>query len=454
MKTPPFDLNAEKALIGSALIRPDVIKDVEELIDVKSFYSLQHQRIWSTLCAMRQEHYPIDMLLLSERLTREETLDEVGGMSYLAELVNIVPSSANAMKYAEVVHRKFIMREIISAAEDISKVAGNEEKGIQEIGEYSERVLTSITRKIVLPNSGMYKDNLDIQAVIAEFREKQKEYKTKFENGGKLIGLPTGYDKIDKIIDGFRPSHLWVIGAYTNMGKTAASLNFAAELIRQGKRVVFYSLEMTRLDILARLVGILTNQSGVSILKGFPHDEAKVQQALDMIVESGMTIHTNKYELSAVEFSMFEEHATKKVDLFILDFIQLVTLKGSRSEYETTTAAILGMQQAAKKLSVPTIILSQISNDGARNSNEVVMAFKGSGGIAAAADLAIEIQIGEENATEWKHKMQEGKPVTMKWNIRKNRHGSVGYVEMEFTGRTGVFSQKVDELDILTKQND
>ena len=279
----------------------------------------------------------------------------------------------------------------------------------------------------------------DVQSIVSQFKEKQEFYKNKFKDGKGIIGIPTGYDKIDAVIDGFRPEHLWILGGYTNHGKTAASLNFCANLIMQGKRVCYFTLEMSKVDILSRLVGIMTKQSGLTILKGFEHDEGAVEEAMKRLAESKMSIYSERNELTNIESVMLEEHTKNPVDLFVIDFLQLVLVKGARREYETVTNAITGIQKMAKKTKVPIMVLSQISNEGAKTKDDVVMSFKGSGGIAAAADLAIEINIGEEDRKAWKEKISEGEEVEMIWNIRKNRHGKVGSIDMFFDGRTGVF---------------
>jgi len=290
-------------------------------------------------------------------------------------------------------------------------------------------------------------ESSDAASVIATFLDRQQFYRNKFLSGGGIIGIPCGYPKIDDVIDGIRPEHLWVIGGYTNFGKSSLALNVTANLIRQGKRVVFYSLEMSKVDILTKLVGIMTSQPGLSIIKGYRHDEEKVRMAFDMISKSNFSIHSSKCELDAIEYSMYDENMKAPVDLFIVDFIQLVTVKDARSEYETITGAVLGMQRSAKALKSTIVILSQISNDGARSPNDSVMSFKGSGAIAAAADLAIEIGMGEDDKEEWKRKLYEGEKVRMKLNVRKNRHGRTGVVEVDFLGSTGVFEQADDFKD-------
>jgi len=302
-----------------------------------------------------------------------------------------------------------------------------------------DEFISNLQRDLVASNASQGFESSSADSVIAEYRELQKFYIDKFKSGQGMIGISTGYSKLDEIIDGLRHGHLWVIGGYTNMGKTACSLNIAASVVNQGKRVVYYSLEMSKTDILSRLLGIMTEQSGLSILKGFKHNEQAVQQAMSKLSSSGSSFYNEKTELAVIESSMLEENLNKPVDLFVVDFLQLITLKGGKSEYETVSTAILELQQTAKKLNVPIMVLSQVSNEGARYNNEVVMSFKGSGSIAAAADLAIEINIGETDKELWKIKMHQGEPVKMLWNVRKNRHGKVGSLKMLFDGRTGIF---------------
>mgnify|MGYP001600111474 CR=1 FL=1 len=302
-----------------------------------------------------------------------------------------------------------------------------------------QNYVSDLQRQIILSATNKTNELSSILSIIENYKKQQEFYKEKFKNGGGIIGIPTGYEKLDEVIDGIRSEHLWVIGGYTNMGKTAASLNIVASLIKQNKKVLFYSLEMSKTDILSRLLGIMTEQSGLSILKGFKHDEQKTKEAMEQIKKSDIAIHTEKNSIIDIQMSILEESIKKPIDLVVIDFLQLITAKGTKSEYETLTLIILEIQQLAKKLKIPIIVLSQISNEGARNSHDTVMSFKGSGSIASAADLAIEISPNEEDKLEWKRKMNEGEPVAMKWSIRKNRHGKVGYLDMEFNGRTGIF---------------
>lgn len=278
----------------------------------------------------------------------------------------------------------------------------------------------------------------NIEELLKDFFALQERYKERFKNGPGLIGITTGYDKLDNIIDGFRPEHLWVLGGYTNTGKTAASLNFVSNLVRNQKRVLYFSLEMSKTDIIARLFGIMTNQSGLTILKGYQHDSDMVLEASKLLIASNLSIFNEVAQLDQMEALITQECSKSEVTLVVIDFLQLVKVKNVSSIYDRVTEAIQTFQTLAKKTKVTFLVLSQVSNEGAKGGSEI-MSFKGSGDIAAAADLAIEIKNGEESTVALKEKLAEGKMVNMMWDIRKNRHGRIGSIDMQFNGKTGIF---------------
>jgi len=356
---------------------------------------------------------------------------------------------ANGLKLSEFVSIPSSPRPIEMICHDLKELAK-----LKRVG----RILDSSLKEIPIEEGGNFVSNIhqqlvdglrkadedqDIRELIEDFKSSQKEYKEKFLLRKGIIGLPTGYQKLDEAIDGLRKDHLWIIGGYTSMGKTWAALNIVANMIREKKKVVFYTLEMSSMDILSRLVGLLTKQNGTTILKAFPHDEQAVANAFEMIRESGLVIKSGGMDITDISFSAYEQTLSKPVDLFVVDFLQLVTVKGAKSDYESTTISILEIQNLAKKLHAPFIVLSQVSNESAKFGDSMVMGFKGSGAIAAAADLAIEINMNEGSKDEYRSKMSKGEEVKLRWNIKKNRHGRSGYIDMLFDGKVGIFREDV-----------
>lgn len=408
----------ERGIIGGILLAPDAeFPVVLKYLDTEDFVA--YRSVFEKLKEFHLAGKDITTECLAQGIT-------------VSEFMEAAPVSGHTVRLCE------NLAEIVSAR----KTYGILEQALAKAGDATtEEVIADVQRRLVTDVKTRDED-ASAERVIYEYRKLQEFYREKFKNGGGIIGMPTGYPKLDEVIDGFRPGHLWVIGGYTNVGKTAASLNLAANVITQGARVAYYSLEMTKVDILSRLLGIMTGESGIKILKAYPHDEERVAQTLETITKSGLSIYTEKTEISQIALSLYEESIARGAKLAIVDFLQLVTVKGAKSEYETVSGAILELQKVSKKLGMPVIVLSQISNEGARNQNDVVMSFKGSGSIAAAADLAIEISVAEADKAEWKKKMNEGIPVDMAWNIRKNRHGRVGFLEMKFHGKTGKFFEE------------
>lgn len=355
--------------------------------------------------------------------------------------------SPKNLTMSDIVDESFSTRQIekpcrelknLTAQRVLKQILAEAQQAIPE--ENIETYVGDIQQKLIKVIETSDREDTDIDSTLEEFTAYQDLFEEKKKTGAKLLGLSTGYEKLDAVIDGLRKKHLWVIGGYTSLGKTFSALNILNHLLKQGFRTTFYSLEMSRVDITSRILGINIGIDGNSIVKGYA-DKDKVKTAMDLMRKSNIRIHTSKRELSQIILSMYEESLKNKPELVVIDFLQLVTVKGTKSEYEATTEAILAIQAAAQRFDVPIIVLSQVSNDGARAGDQQVMGFKGSGAIAAAADLAIELVSGEESIKELREKMNDGKPVLIKWHIKKNRHGRVGSMTMDFTGKTGVFTE-------------
>jgi replicative DNA helicase len=410
----------EKELLAHLISSPSDVVLVSQLVSPDDFGA--HQNVFEAILNAYRENKSV---ALEVRKTGKNLSDFTGHQSFRR-----VEHIARDLR--ERANQKRLSLLLAEAAKNVP-----EDKPENFVGELQVRLLQSISHREV--------EASDAESLVKDLRRAQEINEERFKSGKGILGLQTGFDKLDAIIDGLRPSHFWVVGGYTNTGKTFAALNIAAQLIKDGKRVVFYSVEMNKIDILSRLLGIMTAQSGLVIVKKFAHDEAKVEEAAQQIIASKLSVYSGKSELSDILLSMEEEHLRNSVDLFIVDFIQLVTVKNTRTEYETITESALKFQRQAKKLDVPLMALSQISNEGAKNTENPVMSFKGSGAIAAAADLAIEIVNGEMDIQQLREKMNNGEVVKMKWQIRKNRHGRIGYIDMEFSGKNGIFKQYTDQ---------
>jgi len=429
IKTPPSDLNSEKAVLGSILIRPKCLPEVSKIVQPESFYYQENSIIYSAILELHKNNKPIDLISLFNVLKESNPEITINNLIGLTELVIV---SSNVKYHAEEVSKNKTLRDIIEMGSKIVDLGFNKDY------ENIPVVLSKLQKDFVIKSN----KEENITRVLKDFDDRTLEYQEKVKNGLELIGIPSGYNKIDKVIDGIRKGHFWVIGAYTSMGKSSLALNLTSNLIKQGLRVVYYSLEMTQVDIVSRLLGVMGNDNGRSIIKGYPKNKEELEINKQKLVDTNFMVKTDVNELSDLIMSMYEENVIKPVDMFVVDYIQNINLKGSKSEYETSTKVALDLQLSALRLNIPIIALSQISNEGAREKDsQQVMSFKGSGGIGASADLAIEIKLREENNEERIRKLQNGESVMMKLVIKKNRHGEVGFIDVLFNGVTGIFKQ-------------
>src|SRR3989344_7793488 len=237
LRIPPQSLEAEKALLGSIMIRPEVMHEVVDTISDRSFYSDRHRIIWSVIMELHSKGIPIDLLSLSARLKEKELLDQTGGMSYLTELVQGVPSSTNAKYYAEIVHKKNIMRDLITASEYVGELGFDESGELDDLLDRAEKKIFEVTNF-----TGGYKF-VALKDTLTEAWERiDRLHNTK----GELRGVPTGFTNLDNKLAGFQKSDLIILAARPSMGKTALALDIARKAaIDHNVPVGIFSLEMS-----------------------------------------------------------------------------------------------------------------------------------------------------------------------------------------------------------------
>lgn len=286
-------------------------------------------------------------------------------------------------------------------------------------------------------------EECDPDALLDLYEKAQYEQAKKIEEGKPLLGYSCGISKIDEIIDGIRKEHFWVVGGYSSTGKTFFALNIATALLEQNAKVGIYSLEMSKQDLVGRILGIKSQIPSIRILKGILTDDEhrKIREAKDLIREK-LFIHSEKNSIDEIITSMRLAQLKYGIDVFILDYAQLVQ-DGKSSEYDTLRKVSTELQHFCRQNKVSIIMLSQVSNESAKNPNGFVMGFKGSGAIGASADLAIELQPNESKEDRIR-KIREKLPFAILASAKKNRHGPVRDIELEFTSSCGKFTEISD----------
>lgn len=440
LRIPPHDIEAEKALLGAVMIKTNGLIDVADVVFPDMFYVEKHKIIYSAMIQLQKKHEPVDIVSLSTELRLTNSLDSIGGVTYLSDILGGVPVSTNAEYYAKTIVDKYKLRNLARAGEEIVEL------GFTDTSD-TNKTIEEATSKLLNMGIDTSREDTDIGAIMSEFDNTQEEFKKKQFGENKLIGIPCGIEKIDNAIDGLRPGHFWSIAGYTSSGKTQLLLNIINSLITN-HAVTFFSLEMSKADIISRLLGI---QTGVGMTKIMRHEFDTEQDvklftdARERLVNSKLKIYSKTNTLDGVILAMTRDILRNKTKVFAIDYIQLVRSKG-KSEYEQITEASQRLQTFARETGCSIIVLSQVSNEHAKDQNQEVHGTKGGGSLPASVDLAIEL-FNEDKKEERDEKASKGEALAVKAIIKKNRHGRCGYVKLDFTPWNGQFKESTD-LDI------
>jgi replicative DNA helicase len=431
----PNNVDAEKALLGSIMLRPVSIFKVMDKISVESFYDLNNAEIYRTMKKLVIENKPVDLVTVTTELRSSGKLDSIG-MYYLNDLVVNVPASFNISYYADIVIKNYTLRKLMDIGYSLveSGAKGNESTD-------TDTIISQHAGKLIEIDSGK-RENSDIISSVEEFNETQESFKERLlSNEHSFIGIPCGFNKLDTIVDGLRPGHMWLIGGFTSSGKTAFLLNIINNIMATEK-VSLFSLEMSRVDIVARLMALQTGMSAPKILRHEFEDQWQVDEfnaAKKRLLDSGLRIYSQTNMLDDIIMSMTRDIVNNKTKVFAIDYAQLVRTR-SHNEYEQISETAQRLQNFARENSVTIIILSQISNEHAKDQNREVMGFKGGGTLPASADLAIEL-INVNNREERAERLHNNIPFEVNLIVRKNRHGRTGVIDSYFSPKTGKFSE-------------
>ena len=431
----PHNVDAEKALLGSIMLKPKDLYQIIAKVPVDAFYEPINGKIYSAMKSLLVKNMPIDLVTVTTELRNTKADVDI---DYINGLLVSVPLSNRAEYYAKIVMKNHTLRNLMtigySLIEDTSEA--NESSD-------TDKIITKHATQLIGIDGGK-KEESDITDAIQEFNETQEQFKAKLLDGTtSYIGIPTGFSKIDDIIDGLRPGHMHLIGGYTSAGKTQFMLNIIDNIISTTK-VTLFSLEMSRVDIIARLLGIRTGIGASKILRHEFSEQWELDEyeiAKKRLVDSGLKIYSQTNLLDDIIMSMTRDIVINKTKVFAIDYAQLVRTK-SNNEYEQISETAQRLQNFARENGVTIIILSQISNEHSKDQNRETMGFKGGGTLPASADLAIEL-VNVDNREERAQKLMDKIPFSVNCIVRNNRHGRTGIINFDFSPWNGKFEQSL-----------
>ncbi len=450
LRIPPQNLEAEKALLGSIMLRPEMMHEVMDVVSERSFYADRHRLIWTVMVELHGKGTPIDLLSLSTRLKEKEVIEQAGGMTYLTEIVHGVPSSTNAKYYAEIVQKKYIMRELITASEFVGNLGFNEEIDIEEILDKAEKRIFEVTNY-----TGTHKF-IAIKDTLTDAWERiDKLHATKDE----LRGIPTGFAALDNKLAGLQKSDLIILAARPSMGKTSLALDIARmTAIKHNVPVGIFSLEMSSQQLVDRMLAAESQVDSWKLRTGqnlsVDTDFKAIRDAMDRLSQAPIYIDdqpaNNILKMRAVARRLKSE---KGLGLIIVDYLQLMVPTQSRNSdnvVQQVTEISRSLKQLARELEVPVLALSQLSRAVEQRGGEPRLSdLRDSGSIEQDADVVLFIH------REDKYNKESARPNIAKIMIEKHRNGPTGVAELYFDDKRTSFMniEKSDFGDFDTGNN-
>ena len=421
----PHSLEGEQAVLGSMLIDPECIKDVMDKLQPGDFYLRQNRDIFEAIYSMFSYARPVDGITVAEELRKNGTYDEQTTRRYLAELMEITPTSANVMEYVKIVRDKALLRGVAIAASEITAM-------VQEgIGTASD-TLDAAEQKIFAVRRGQSaQDMVPISRVLPDVLERLGEMT---ESQDHMPGLSSGFSAVDAKITGLNKSDLLLLAARPGMGKTSFALNIALNVARSSRKTVaVFSLEMSAEQLVTRIL------SGEALVENYrlrtgnlrETDWQKIASAASVLNQLDIRVDDNPM-LSAADMNA-KCRRLDNLGLVVIDYLQLMTSAGDKSNRGENRQQVVSdisrmMKIMAKELNVPVICLSQLSraNEKRDDKRPMLSDLRESGAIEQDADIVMFLYRDDYyNEDSEKHNIAE-------CIIAKNRHGETGKVELRW----------------------
>ena len=453
-KLPPQDLELEATVLGALMLEKDAYSQVSDIISPECFYDSSNSRIYEAIVALSAKQRPIDMLTVAEQLRIDGTLEEVGGLSRITELTSRVNSAANIEYHARIIQQKYLARELISFASQIEEFAFDDSIDVLDLMQEAEGKLFEISR------TTLKRDVIQIDPILQQAIAKIEEA-SKRPSG--LSGLPTGYFALDKITSGWQDSDLVIIAARPAMGKTAFVLSMIKNMaVDYNTPVAFFSLEMSGLQIVNRLISNVCSLEGEKIKNGqlTTLEWTNLMTRVKSLYSAPIYVDDNAalsiFELRTKARRLVREHGVK---LIAIDYLQLMNASGMKfgSREQEVSNISRSLKQLAKELNIPIIALSQLNRSVEQRGDDKqkggkrpqLSDLRESGAIEQDADIVCFIHRPEYYYRSGED--AEGNDIRgqAEFIIAKHRSGSTDTVNMRFVKQFARF-ENWDDSTITT----
>ena len=361
-KIPPQNLEVEQSLLGAILIDKNAIIKIGDIISPQDFYKDSHALIYETMVDLYQNHEPIDLLSLCNKLKEKKLLESVGGRTYISSLASAVPTSSHVITYAKILQKKATLRRLISAASDIGELSFQEVEDTEMLLDKAEQMLFQVSQKYLKKNF------IPIKEVLHEAFDRIDEL---HKESGKLRGIPTSFKDLDNQLAGLQKSDLIILAARPSMGKTTFALDIVRQVaIKTKVPVAIFSLEMSKEQLVDRM---LCAEAGVDLWKmrtgklsthGENDDFARIGHAIGILSESNIFIDDSATaNIMEIRTKARRLQMEKGLGLIVIDYLQLMEGRGQENRVQEVSEISRNLKAIARELNVPVIALSQLSRN-------------------------------------------------------------------------------------------
>jgi replicative DNA helicase len=434
-RIPPHNLEAEESLLGAMLLSRDAITAaVEQHVETADFYKPAHGHVYEAIQSLHGQGEPADPVTVAEELRRADLLDLVGGRTKLLELQAGTPASANATHYARIVNELALLRRLIGVAGDIAEMGYDTPDDVTDTLDRAEALVFEVAERRVSDTMTGIRDAL---------QDTLDNLEARYGDDSDLIGIPTGYTDLDRVLHGLQPENLVILAARPGMGKTALSLGIARNVATQtGRPVVFFSMEMGTLELTKRILAMEARVDATRLwtAKLSEPDWGKISHAVGRLAEAQLYIDDNPH-CTVMEMRAKARRLRARfgdLGLVIVDYIQLMqsssTRRAENRQVEVSEIS-RGLKILARELGCPVIALSQLNRqlEYRQDKRPMLADLRESGGLEQDADVVMFIYRDEVYNPD---SDDRGKAEVI---IAKHRNGPTGKAELAFLPQRAEF---------------
>ena len=426
----PQNLEAEMSVLGAAFLDKKALTKICEEIYPDMFYSDANRKLFEAMKSLYEQKIPLDSTTILDELDKKKNLNSIGGVEYISEVIDSVATAANLEYYIKIVKEKALVRNLINTATEIITDAYEEEEGVTELLDNSEKRILNIVRE------RQSSDFIHIRDAIAKAQENLEKLA---QNNSDMTGVPTGFYDLDKATAGLHEGEMIIIAARPGMGKTAFALNVATYAAQNTKKAVaIFNLEMPAEQLVNRMRSAVGQVDSYKIQTGkLNHEDWKrINEANSQLAETNIQI-VDDASITAAEIKAkcrSLANSEEGLGLVIIDYLQLVTSGGRRPESRQQEVSDISrsLKTMAMELKVPVIALAQLSRSAEkRENNQPMLAdLRESGSIEQDADLVM--FINRNDYYKAKEQLDKEKNVVADIIIAKHRKGSTGKFQLLF----------------------